>query len=115
LLVQIAVDNRDGALFPGAFTQVHLALPSQTPAVLVPAGALLFRAEGLRVGVVGADNRVALRPITIARDLGATVEVATGLKGDEAVIASPPDSLFEGETVRVASPSQPADKPGRSP
>jgi multidrug efflux system membrane fusion protein len=115
LLVQIAVDNRDGALFPGAFAQVHLALPSQAPAVLLPAGALLFRSEGLRVGVVGADNRVALRPIAIGRDLGATVEVASGLKGDEAVIASPPDSLFDGQTVRVASQSQPTDKPGPPP
>jgi RND family efflux transporter MFP subunit len=109
LLVQIAVDNRDGTLLPGAFARVHLALPNETPAVVVPAGALLFRAEGLRVGVVGPDNRVALRPITIGRDLGAAVEVASGLTGDEAVIASPPDSLLAGQVVRIASQSKPDD------
>jgi len=109
LLVQISVDNRDGALLPGAFARVHLALPNETPAVLVPAGALLFRAEGLRVGVVGAGNRVALRPITIGRDLGAVVEVTTGLTGDEAVISNPPDSLLDGQVVRIASQSKPGD------
>jgi RND family efflux transporter MFP subunit len=109
LLVQIAVDNRDGALLPGAFTRVHLTLPNETPAVVVPAGALLFRAEGLRVGVVGPGNRVELRPITIARDLGPVVEVASGLTGEEAVIASPPDSLLAGQVVRIASPSRPED------
>lgn len=109
LLVQIAVDNRDGTLLPGAFARVHLALPNEAPAVVVPAGALLFRAEGLRVGVVGPGNRVELRPITIGRDLGAAVEVASGLKGDEAVIASPPDSLLAGQVVRIASQSKPDD------
>jgi RND family efflux transporter MFP subunit len=106
LLVQIAVDNRDGTLLPGAFARVHLALPNETPAVVVPAGALLFRAEGLRVGVVGADNRVALRPITIGRDLGPVVEVASGLTGEEQVIASPPDSLLAGQVVRIARQSK---------
>ena len=109
LLVQIAVDNRTGALLPGAFARVHLALPNETPAVVVPAGALLFRAEGLRVGVVGPDNRVALRPITIGRDLGPVVEVTSGLTGEEAVIASPPDSLLAGQVVRIAPQSTPGD------
>jgi len=115
LLVQIAVDNRDGALLPGAFAQVHLALQNQSTAVLVPAGALLFRAEGLRVGVVGPNGRVQLRPITIGRDLGATVEVVSGLKGDEALIASPPDSLLDGQTVRIAPRSQQAGAPEQPP
>jgi RND family efflux transporter MFP subunit len=115
LLVQIAVDNRDGALLPGAFAQVHLALQNQAAAVLVPAGALLFRSEGLRVGVVGADGRVQLRPITIGRDLGATVEVISGLKGDEPLIASPPDSLLDGQIVRIASRSQQAGAPAQPP
>ena len=106
---------RDGALLPGAFAQVHLALQNQAAAVLVPAGALLFRSEGLRVGVVGADGRVQLRPITIGRDLGATVEVISGLKGDEALIASPPDSLLDGQTVRIASRSQQAGAPAQPP
>jgi RND family efflux transporter MFP subunit len=101
LLVQVSVDNPDGTLLPGAFAQVHLELPGSASALRVPATALIFRAEGLRVAVVSPDNKVSLVPINIGRDLGTEVELTSGLTGQEAIIADPPDSLLAGQTVRV--------------
>jgi RND family efflux transporter MFP subunit len=103
LLVELELDNQSGALLPGAFAQVHLKLPRSSEAYLVPVPALLFRAEGLRVAVVSSDGKVSLVPITIGRDLGTEVEVSAGLRGDESIIENPPDSVLEGQQVRVAS------------
>jgi multidrug efflux pump subunit AcrA (membrane-fusion protein) len=111
LLVEVDVDNQDGALLPGAFAQVHLKLNNAVGALHLPASSLLFRSEGLRVAVVGADQRVVLAPISIARDLGSEVEVASGLTGNEAIVADPPDSLLAGQTVRVVTPPAPQAPP----
>ena len=100
LLVEVDVDNRDGRLLPGAYVLVHLTLPKEIRSVTVPANTLLFRAEGLRVGVV-RNGRVELVPITIGRDYGNTVEVVSGLQPTDQVIANPADSLISGTPVRV--------------
>jgi RND family efflux transporter MFP subunit len=107
LLVEVDVDNPDGALLPGAFAQVHLKLSNTAGSLRLPSSALLFRSEGLRVAIVGPDQRVVLTPISIGRDLGSEVEVASGLTGNEAIIADPPDSLLAGQTVRVVTPPAP--------
>jgi RND family efflux transporter MFP subunit len=102
LLAEAQIDNTDGALKPGDYVQVTFNLPGQAGVVRVPAGALMFRHEGMAVAVVGPQGRVAIKPVTIARDLGTTVEIATGLAPGDAVIANPPDSIVNGEVVRVA-------------
>jgi RND family efflux transporter MFP subunit len=100
LNTEVDVDNPTGELLPGAYVQVHLKLPGKAYAVLLPASTLLFRSEGLRVGVV--RNGVAqLVPIRIGRDYGATVEVTSGLTPADAVIVSPSDSLISGTPVRI--------------
>ena len=101
LLVEVDVENPDGKLLPGAYTHVHFALPAKTQSVTIPSNALLFRAEGLRVAVV-RDGRAELVPISIGRDYGDRVEVISGLKAADAVIANPSDSLVSGTTVRVS-------------
>ena len=63
---------------------------------------MIFRTEGVRVAVVGADGKVALQPVTLGRDYGNSLEVVSGLDGDEQIIVNPPDSLEAGQTVRVA-------------
>jgi multidrug efflux pump subunit AcrA (membrane-fusion protein) len=78
LLVEVDVANPDGLLLPGAYVSVHLKLPAAIRSVTIPANTLLFRREGLRVGVV-RDRRVNLIPVTIGRDYGATVEIVSGL------------------------------------
>jgi RND family efflux transporter MFP subunit len=101
LLVEVDVDNAVGKLLPGAYVFVHFTLPGRPQSVTVPANALLFRSEGLRVGVV-RDGKAVLVPITIGRDYGDRVEVLTGLRSSDQIIVNPSDSLIDGTAVRVA-------------
>jgi RND family efflux transporter MFP subunit len=103
LLVEVDVDNRSGTLLPGAYVRVHLKLPQSVNSVTIPANTLLFRSEGLRVGVV-RNGRAELVPLTIGRDYGSSVEVVSGLQPTDAVIVNPSDSLISGTTVRVNAP-----------
>jgi RND family efflux transporter MFP subunit len=102
LLVEVDVDNRTGELLPGAYTEVHLKVPSGPPAYILPVSALIFRSAGLQVGTVQNGNKAALVNITLGRDMGNEVEVVSGLNAGDFVIVNPPDSLISGETVRVA-------------
>ena len=110
LLVEVDMDNPNGELLPGAYAEVHLKLPSQTPTYLLPVNTLLFRSEGLQVAVLEGRNRVVLIPVTLGRDFGNEVEIVSGLNGDESVILNPPDSLVSGESVSVAPSANPSGK-----
>jgi len=103
LRVEVDVDNHDGALMPGAYAQVHLALTAASPALEVPVSALLFRADGVTVAVVDAHDKVQLRTVTIGRDFGTYVEIATGLDATDRVINNPGDAIVSGQSVRVAT------------
>jgi RND family efflux transporter MFP subunit len=100
LLTEVDVDNRDGRLMPGAYALVHLKLPKEIRSVTIPANTLLFRSEGLRVGVV-RNGQAELVPVKIGRDYGATVEVVAGLEPTDEVIVDPPDSLISGTPVKT--------------
>jgi len=100
LLTEFEVQNPAGELLPGSYVQVHLKLPASASALTVPANTLLFRAEGLRVGVV-KDGKTKLMPITIGRDFGTKVEVLSGVQLDDSVILEPSDSLIDGLSVHV--------------
>jgi RND family efflux transporter MFP subunit len=102
LNVEVDVDNAAGKLLPGAYVFVHFKIPEQVRMLSVPANALLFRAQGLQVGVV-RDGKVHLQNVTIGKDNGATLEIATGLTAEDAVILDPSDSLAEGQAVRVSN------------
>jgi RND family efflux transporter MFP subunit len=101
LLVEFEVDNSAGMLKPGDYAQVSMGLPGGTAHLRLPASTLMFRAEGLRVATVGADNRVVMKPISIETDLGTQVVVAAGLSAKDRVVDNPPDSLGNGDQVRV--------------
>jgi RND family efflux transporter MFP subunit len=100
LNVEVDVDNSSGRLMPGAYAFVHFKVPATNGAVTIPSNALLFRSEGLRVGVV-RNSRVALQPITIGQDYGSAVEVVSGLTAQDAVVLNPSDSLANGALVRI--------------
>ena len=100
LTVEVDVDNSSGRLMPGAYAFVHFKVPPSNGAVTIPSNALLFRSEGLRVGVV-RNSHVALVPITIGQDYGDAVEVLSGLKTRDAVIVNPSDSLADGAQVEA--------------
>jgi RND family efflux transporter MFP subunit len=99
--MQVVVDNEAGELMPGAFANTRVELPQSMRVLSIPSGALIFNAKGLNVAAVGADNKVTLKPVTIARDLGQVIEIATGISPDDRLIASPPDGLSTGDMVRV--------------
>ncbi|MES1155791.1 MAG: efflux RND transporter periplasmic adaptor subunit [Pseudorhodoplanes sp.] len=117
--MQLVVDNSSGELMTGAFANVLLELPHPEIAINVPASALIFDQSGLRIATVGADDRVVLKTITISRDLGRQVEIASGLTTDDRVIESPPDGIASGDQVRVAGTPEkvagpePSAKPGQ--
>jgi RND family efflux transporter MFP subunit len=104
LNVEVDVDNPQDRIKTGAYVFVHLKIPhaprTSTQSLTIPANALLFRSEGLRVGVV-RNGHAELVPITIGRDFGATVEVVAGLQPTDQVILSPSDSLVSGNPVQV--------------
>jgi RND family efflux transporter MFP subunit len=113
LNVEVDIDNRDGRIKPGAYVFVHLKLPNNskktTSSLIIPANTLLFRSEGLRVGVVRGDH-AELVPITIGRDYGSTVEVINGLRPADKVIVNPSDSLTTGTPVRISVQAAGASK-----
>ena len=113
LLVEIDVSNRDGELLPGSLAQVHFKSPAAGPTFIVPAAALIFRREGLRLGTVVHGDVAHLVAVVIGEDDGATVQIVSGLNGDEKVIQDPPDSLIEGEKVYVESPGKKGDAGGK--
>jgi membrane fusion protein, multidrug efflux system len=102
LLTEVDVPNKDGRLLRGSFGEVHFIPRIDVNKVTVPVNAMLFRQEGPQVAVVGPDNRVQLRPITIGRDYGTTLEVLGGVDLQDRIIINPADSLENGQTVHVA-------------
>lgn len=103
MLVQLAADNREGALLAGGFARVRFELPRNPGTLSVPPSALIFGQAGLRVATVAGDGTVRFKPIKVARDLGTAIEVASGLQPDDRVIDSPPDGLSEGDRVTVST------------
>ena len=103
--VEADVDNAGGHLLPGAYLFVHIKTSGTSHSVTIPSNTLLFRSEGLRVGVV-RDGHVQLVPITIGHDLGSTVEVTSGLTTNDAIILDPSDSLATGAKVEVKLATQ---------
>ena len=104
LQVELQVDNQQGELFPGAYAEVHFQLPGNTNSVRVPAAALVFRSAGLQVATLDSDSHVRLRSVTQGRDFGSAVEILTGITVGDVVIVNPPDSITEGEPVRIQKP-----------
>lgn len=100
--MQLVVDNSRGELMTGSYATVGLELAHPDVAINVPASALIFDQSGLRVATVDADDRVVIKRITIARDLGQAIEIASGLTSADRVILSPPDGIAAGDRVRVA-------------
>ena len=104
LLTEVDVNNPTGQLLSGSYAQVHFKVPGRVSTFTVPVETLLFRSEGLRVAVV-RDGKAELVPVTPGRDYGETIEIVSGLKGNESVIVNPPDSIVSGEQVQIARPA----------
>ena len=103
LLVEVDVNNPSGQLLSGAYAEVHFKVPGQASTYIVPVDTLLFRKEGLNVAIV-ENGKAKLVPVVAGHDFGTSIEIVSGLKGNESVISSPPDSILTGETVQTAAP-----------
>ena len=103
LLAQFKVNNSKELLLAGGYTEAIFSLPTSPNAVLIPVDTLIFQAAGLQIAVLDKNHKVELRSITINRDFGAEVEILSGLKPGEEIIIYPPDSIVNGEQLRVAS------------
>jgi len=114
LLVELEADNPDGLLQPGTYVEAQLSLPSDPNTVLIPSSAILFRQHGLEAAVVGDDDKVTLKKISLGRNRGVQVEVTDGLMPSDRVVDSPPDSLGSGDVVRIAGRPAPGNPPNGS-
>jgi len=103
VLVQFGLDNADSTLQPGAYAEVKFPLPAGANGIRLPATALMFRDEGMQVATVDANNRVKLKTILIARDLGAAVDVGGGVSPTDRIIDNPTDALQNGDEVRITN------------
>jgi RND family efflux transporter MFP subunit len=101
-LMQLIVDNSGGEMMPGDYASIHLQIADVAQVLRLPSSALIFDAKGLSIATVDANSRVLLKPVSIARDLGAVVEISSGLSPNDRVIENPPDGIGTGATVRLA-------------
>jgi RND family efflux transporter MFP subunit len=108
LLIEIDVDNPEGTLLTGSYAQVHLQIPTQTTVLVLPTNTLLFRGQGLDVGIV-KDAKVVLSEVTPGHDFGNEIEIVSGLRPDDQVIINPPDSIVSGQEVQIVQATLPGD------
>ena len=108
LLIEVDVDNPTGTLLTGSYAEVHLKVPEHKSTLILPVNTLLFRSEGLRVGVV-KDGKVVLTAVTPGHDFGDRIEIVSGVTPDDQVIVNPPDSLITGQQVQIVQATLPGD------
>jgi membrane fusion protein, multidrug efflux system len=102
--MQLGLDNENGELMPGGYANVRMSLTRDAVPLHIPASALIFNQNGLRVATVGSDDKVLFKTVTIARDLGRDIELASGISPDDRIIVAPPDGIADGDQVRIAGP-----------
>ncbi len=108
LLIEIDVDNPTGTLLTGSYAEVHLKVPEHKSTLILPVNTLIFRSEGLRVGVV-KNGKVVLTAVTPGHDFGDRIEIVSGLTPDDQVIVNPPDSIVSGQAVQIVQATLPGD------
>jgi len=108
LLIEIDVANPTNTLLTGSYAEVHLKVPTQASTFIIPVNTLIFRSEGLRVGVVKND-KVTLTAVTPGHDFGNQIEIVAGLKQDDQIIINPPDSVVTGQQVQIVQATLPGD------
>ena len=108
LLVEIDVANPTNTLLTGSYAEVHFKIPTQGSTFIIPVNTLIFRSEGLRVGVV-KDQKVTLTTVTPGHDFGNEIEIVAGLKPEDQIIINPPDSIVTGQQVQIVQATLPGD------
>ncbi|MDB5652575.1 MAG: secretion protein HlyD, partial [Tardiphaga sp.] len=101
--MQLALDNPKGELLPGGYANVKMSLARDAAPLHIPASALIFDRSGTRVATVTADDKILFKTVTIARDLGRDIELASGITADDRIVTTPPDGLSDGDQVKVSN------------
>jgi RND family efflux transporter MFP subunit len=108
LLIEIDVANPTSTLLTGSYAEVHLKVSTQPSTFIIPVNTLIFRSEGLRVGIV-RDGKTALTAVTPGHDFGDQIEIVSGLKLGDQIIINPPDSIVTGQQVQIVQAALPGD------
>jgi RND family efflux transporter MFP subunit len=108
LLIEVDVNNPTGTLLTGSYAEVHLQVPTQASTYLLPVNTLIFRSQGLQVGIV-KDGKVVLTTVTPGHDFGNQIEIVAGLKANDQVVIDPPDSIVAGQQVQIVQATLPGD------
>ena len=108
VLVELTAPNSEGKLWPGTYAEVDFALPPDKNVLLVPSSALIFRAHGAQLAILGAHSRIVLKDVTIGRNLGNEIEITSGITPTDRIVTAPLDTIEDGETVNVTDAPPPA-------
>src|ERR1700734_946412 len=100
--MQLALDNSKEELMPGGYANVRMSLARENAPLHIPSSALIFNQNGLRIATVTPDDKVLFKTVTVARDLGREIELASGIAPEDRVIIAPPDGIADGDPVRIA-------------
>ena len=112
IVTELTVDNANRELWPGTYVNVHFTFPGDPNILIVPEQALLFRAQGMQVAVLDDQDRVHLQNVVLGHNLDTDVQIISGLKATDRIVAQPSLGLLEGQQVKVVQPV-PGYQPGR--
>ena len=120
IVTEFTVDNAKGELWPGTFVNVHFDFPGDPNILILPEQALLFRAQGMQVAVLNDQSRIHLQDVVLGRNLDTDVEIVSGLRATDRVVANPSLGLLDGQQVKIVQPvrgyeADPSSKPGVPP
>jgi hypothetical protein len=101
----LQLDNTHYQLFPGSYAEVHFKLPGNEQTLRIPSNTVIFRSAGLQVATIDAQKRIKLKTIVQGRDLGATIEVLSGIEVSDVIVLNPPDSIVDGIPIRIVQKS----------
>lgn len=101
LLVEFQVDNSKGEMLPGSYTEVHFTVPTNIAALRIPINTLIFRGEGPKVARISTEGKANIVPVILGRDFGTEIEIVGGVDASDTIIINPPDSLLDGQTIRL--------------
>jgi RND family efflux transporter MFP subunit len=108
LLAEVQVDNANGALMPGMYSEVDLAVPRKDPPLIIPGDTLVVRSDGPQVAVVGSDGVVHFKLIHLGRDFGDRLEVLDGLEEGQMLAVNPGDTVREGVRIKPMAAAEKA-------
>ena len=108
LLTQVDIPNPSHRLLPGMFVYVSFKIGPSGTHWRIPSTAVIFNAQGTRVAIVGAENKLHFQEVVLGRDLGTSIDIQAGLQGNETIVKQPTVSLQEGQLVKPIEPQTPS-------